>query len=139
MWFGHQFNADEENPLYGTAKVVLALKELGHLASEFGTRGLNWLLQNQNPDGGWSGRKGLASSIEETGLAVEALAGLENAEPAVNSGLEWLIERINNGSATEPTPIGFYFAKLWYFERLYPIIFAAAAMRRCVQAKETSR
>jgi squalene-hopene/tetraprenyl-beta-curcumene cyclase len=139
LWFGHQFNADEENPLYGTAKVVLALKELGHLASEFGTRGLNWLLQNQNPDGGWSGRKGLASSIEETGLAVEALAGLENAEPAVNSGLEWLIERINNGSATEPTPIGFYFAKLWYFERLYPIIFAAAAMRRCVQAKETSR
>lgn len=139
LWFGHQFNTDEENPLYGTAKVVLAFSELGHLGSNSGERGLNWLLQNQNADGGWSGRKGLASSTEETGLAVEALSACKKAEPAVDSGLEWLIGRINNGSAAEPTPIGFYFAKLWYFERLYPIIFASAALRRCVQAKETRR
>lgn len=139
LWFGHQFNTDEENPLYGTAKVVLALKELGQLGSEIGERGFNWLLQNQNSDGGWSGCKGLDSSTEETGLAVEALAGLENAESAVNSGVEWLTERIGNGSVEDPTPIGFYFAKLWYFERLYPIIFATAALRRCVQAKESGR
>ncbi len=139
LWFGHQHKTDEENPLYGTAKVVLALKELGQLGSAngMGERGLSWLLQNQNTDGGWSGCQGLVSSTEETSLAVEALAGLKNAESAVSSGVDWLVERINNGSVTEPTPIGFYFAKLWYFERLYPIIFATAAMRRCVQTEET--
>jgi squalene-hopene/tetraprenyl-beta-curcumene cyclase len=33
----------------------------------------------------------------------------------------------------EPSPIGFYFAKLWYFERLYPLIFTVAALRRAAQ------
>ena len=28
------------------------------------------------------------------------------------------------------TPIGFYFARLWYFEKLYPLIFTVAALRR---------
>ncbi|MEZ6132985.1 MAG: prenyltransferase/squalene oxidase repeat-containing protein [Planctomycetaceae bacterium] len=136
LWFGHQFNADDENPLYGTAKVVLALKETGQLARPFAQRGIHWLLKNQNDDGGWSAKKGLSSSVEETGLAVEALANLENAECAVKSGADWLIGRVNAGNVTEPSPIGFYFAKLWYFERLYPTIFAAAALRRCVQAKQ---
>ena len=35
----------------------------------------------------------------------------------------------------EPTPIGFYFAKLWYFERMYPIIFCLAALRRVQQSE----
>ncbi len=135
LWFGNQFNENDENPLYGTAKVVLALKETGQLGSETGKRGVAWLINNQNPDGGWSGRKGLESSTEETGLAVEALAGLENSQNAVNLGADWLSTRVNNGSIADPSPIGFYFAKLWYFERLYPIIFAAAALRRYVQAK----
>lgn len=34
------------------------------------------------------------------------------------------------GTALTPAPIGFYFAKLWYFERLYPYIFATAAAGR---------
>jgi squalene-hopene/tetraprenyl-beta-curcumene cyclase len=32
----------------------------------------------------------------------------------------------------EPSPIGFYFAKLWYYERLYPRIFTVAALKRQV-------
>ena len=134
LWFGNQANEDDENPLYGTAKVVLALKEIGQLDSDIGQRGVAWLLNNQNADGGWSGRRGLESSTEETGLAVEALAGLVNSKNAVNSGADWLAAKVNNGSVADPSPIGFYFAKLWYFERLYPTIFAAAALRRCVQA-----
>ena len=49
---------------------------------------------------------------------------------AVQRGLEWLIGRIEAGGLYEPTPIGFYFAKLWYFEKLYPIIFTVAALGR---------
>ena len=52
------------------------------------------------------------------------------AETAVERGLAWLIERIEAGGLQQPTPIGFYFAKLWYFEKLYPIIFSVAALGR---------
>ena len=38
--------------------------------------------------------------------------------------------KVEAGGLHSPTPIGFYFAKLWYFEKLYPIIFSVAALGR---------
>ncbi len=52
------------------------------------------------------------------------------AGEAVQRGLAWLIDRVESGLYREPTPIGFYFAKLWYFERLYPLVFTVAALGR---------
>ncbi|MEO1981626.1 MAG: prenyltransferase/squalene oxidase repeat-containing protein [Fuerstiella sp.] len=135
LWFGNQFNHNDENPLYGTAKVVLALQEIGRGNEPFALRGVQWLTSNQNDDGGWSGRKGLPSSTEETALAVEALAGVPAADSAVISGANWLVGKVQDGSVADPSPIGFYFAKLWYFERLYPIIFATGALRRCLHTR----
>ena len=43
---------------------------------------------------------------------------------------DWLVEAVESGRFREPSPIGFYFAKLWYFEKLYPIIFTVAALGR---------
>ena len=40
--------------------------------------GLKWLAVHQNTDGGWGGRAGTPSSIEETALALEGLAALLN-------------------------------------------------------------
>jgi len=34
----------------------------------------------------------------------------------------------------ERSPIGFYFAKLWYYEKLYPIIFTVGALNRASAA-----
>ena len=133
LWFGNQHNSNDENPLYGTAKVVLALRDIGLLQRDVTQKGVSWLLQNQNDDGGWSARRGLASSTEETALAIEALAGIPNAKAAVSTGVEWLAARVADGTIADPSPIGFYFAKLWYFEQLYPVVFATAALRRCVQ------
>jgi squalene-hopene/tetraprenyl-beta-curcumene cyclase len=72
--------------------------------------------------------------MEETALAAEVLldAG-PKAEPAVAKGLSWLIEQVETGGLEDPTPIGFYFAKLWYFEKLYPIIFTVAALGRALK------
>ena len=42
----------------------------------------------------------------------------------------WLAKQLGQGRIEEAAPIGFYFAKLWYFERLYPLIFATSALRR---------
>ena len=51
-------------------------------------------------------------------------------DAAVNNGLAWLVQQVESGGLAKPTPIGFYFAKLWYFEKLYPIIFTVAALGR---------
>jgi squalene-hopene/tetraprenyl-beta-curcumene cyclase len=131
LWFGNQYAPDDENPTYGTARVLAAYRDLAMMNSEPARRGVAWLLSVQNADGGWGGAKDVPSSIEETALAVEVLldAG-PDAEPAVNSGLAWLVQQVEAGRLNHPTPIGFYFAKLWYYEKLYPVIFAVAALGR---------
>jgi squalene-hopene/tetraprenyl-beta-curcumene cyclase len=43
-------------------------------------------------------------------------------------GLDWLAETICRGNLDCSWPIGFYFAKLWYYERLYPAIFSLGAL-----------
>ncbi len=130
LWFGNQFAPGDENPTYGTAKVLAAYRDLKQMDSEPAQRGIRWLLDNQNDDGGWGGGKGTPSSMEETALAVEVLLEAEEAEEVVNKGLAWLVEQGEAGGLKNPTPIGFYFAKLWYFEKLYPIIFTVAALGR---------
>jgi squalene-hopene/tetraprenyl-beta-curcumene cyclase len=128
LWFGNQYSPGDENPTYGTAKVLAVYRDLGLMRSEPARRGLGWLLAAQNADGGWGGAAGVASSLEETALAVEVLLGEGSALSAVNNGLAWLVSQVEAGGLKNPTPIGFYFAKLWYFEKLYPIIFTVAAL-----------
>jgi squalene-hopene/tetraprenyl-beta-curcumene cyclase len=131
LWFGNQFAPNDENPTYGTARVLAAYRDLDKMNTEPARRGVAWLLSAQNTDGGWGGAAGVPSSIEETALAVEILQGAgPGAEPAVQKGLAWLVGRVETGGLNDPTPIGFYFAKLWYFEKLYPIIFTVAALGR---------
>jgi squalene-hopene/tetraprenyl-beta-curcumene cyclase len=134
LWFGNQHAPDDENPTYGTARVLAAYRDLDMMMSEPARRGIAWLLAVQNADGGWGGAADTPSSIEETALAVEVLldAG-SGAEESVNKGLSWLVqqvEQVESGGLNHPAPIGFYFAKLWYFEKLYPIIFTVAALGR---------
>ena len=131
LWFGNQHAPNDENPTYGTARVLAAYRDLNLMNDEPAQRGIAWLLANQNPDGGWGGCLGTPSSIEETSLAVEILCDAgPNAADAVDRGLGWLVDRIEQGGLYDPTPIGFYFAKLWYYEKLYPMIFAVAALGR---------
>jgi squalene-hopene/tetraprenyl-beta-curcumene cyclase len=129
LWFGNQHAPNDENPTYGTARVLAAYRDLGLLGNDVAQRGIAWLLQTQNPDSGWGGAADIASTIEETALAVEILldAGSGGAS-AAERGLTWLVERVEQGGLKNPSPIGFYFAKLWYFEKLYPIIFTVAAL-----------
>jgi squalene-hopene/tetraprenyl-beta-curcumene cyclase len=98
-----------------------------------------WLARAQNPDGGWGGQPGVASSIEETALAVEALAAATRSLVPVPSartleqGVACLVQLVESGAWRQPTPIGFYFARLWYFEKLYPLIFTTAALSQLVK------
>ena len=134
LWFGNQHAPNDENPTYGTARVLAAYRDLDKMNTEPARRGVAWLLGAQNAEGGWGGAGGVPSSMEETALAVEVLldAG-PDAEVAVNKGLAWLVQQVEAGGLHHPTPIGFYFAKLWYFEKLYPIIFTVAALGRALR------
>jgi squalene-hopene/tetraprenyl-beta-curcumene cyclase len=138
LWFGNQHAPDEINPTYGTARVLAAYRDLDMMTSDPARRGVDWLVSAQNADGGWGGDRNTPSSVEETALAVEvlldAVKGVDTSNAlvadAVNTGLAWLVEKVESGGLYDPTPIGFYFARLWYFEKLYPIIFSVAALGR---------
>ena len=93
-------------------------------------KAVRFLAFAQNPDGGWGGDRGVDSSVEETSLALAALAGVPGAAPLLRRGTEWLLDRLESPAWKEPSPIGLYFARLWYFERLYPLIFSVDALRR---------
>jgi len=151
LWFGNEHHPQEESPTYGTARVLQALS--GLISSQEGLQpalasaassALEWLLRNQNSDGGWGAGYGTPSSLEETGLALEALsaAGSKNVlveflgrraitavREAVERGAFHLVEATCGGKDFQPAPIGFYFAKLWYYEKLYPVIFTVAGLR----------
>ncbi|MBI3945171.1 MAG: squalene--hopene cyclase [Armatimonadetes bacterium] len=130
LWFGSQGSPAQENPVLGTARVLLALAQMDR-GGEAVAQGIRFLLHAQNSDGGWGGDRGVAPSVEETALAVSALAEWPEhpeADAAARRGAEYLTRRIETGDWTRPTPIGLYFASLWYSEELYPLIWAVEAL-----------
>jgi squalene-hopene/tetraprenyl-beta-curcumene cyclase len=133
LWFGNEHVDGEDNPVYGTARTLLGLQSAlareQPLAGDCRRRAVRWLLRAQNHDGGWGGGRGVASSVEETGVAVAALgrSGADRDEQAVSDavsrGAGWLIDR-TAPRVVAASPIGLYFARLWYYEDTYPTIFA---------------
>jgi len=130
LWFGNQDRRnDEDNPTYGTAKVLLAIGYLPKARFAF-DRGVFWLLANQNEDGGWGAARDLSrSTIEETALALSALAS-SGSSASLERGLEWLVSATERGTCFDASPIGFYFAKLWYYEKAHPIVWTVEALAR---------
>jgi squalene-hopene/tetraprenyl-beta-curcumene cyclase len=132
LWFGNEHTPDENNPVYGTARVVSGLQapllRADSRAAACRRRGIAWLTSVQNADGGWGGAKGVVSSIEETGVVLTALAAEAmttddaHLSHAVEGGARWLVTRLK-GDLPLPAPVGLYFARLWYFEELYPLVF----------------
>jgi squalene-hopene/tetraprenyl-beta-curcumene cyclase len=190
LWFGNQDNPDDENPIYGTGRGLLAATAApsldatpaGRQARQRVERMLagaaEYLIANQNDDGGWGGGVsrtrwlesveasdgegagkrseakisstppglGITSSVEESAVAVEGLvaflesrrmagikgnfqaSGERGCRAAIIRGVEFLCEAVRQSKHNAPWPIGFYFAKLWYHERLYATVFTAAAL-----------
>jgi squalene-hopene/tetraprenyl-beta-curcumene cyclase len=116
--------------------VLIALRTIKRLP-ECASKAASWLCRIQNADGGWGGDRNVGSSIEETALAVSALSLCGEVQAAKRGG-EWLAQHTHGGAETPVSPIGFYFAKLWYFERLYPLIFAVDAMSRVEKVTRTA-
>jgi squalene-hopene/tetraprenyl-beta-curcumene cyclase len=153
LWFGNQHWPGEGNPLYGMAKVSLAISGLLNGADRV-VQQLPSLFRKekvipvwreackmQHKDGAFGGPNDAHGSVEETALALEAMAAWKEIDstrlPAeevreldkrIALSADWLITRVESGIWTQPAPIGFYFARLWYYERLYPMIFTVGAL-----------
>ena len=128
LWFGNQNTPGHTNPVYGTARVTSYLNET--LNTKLGieyevilkrmiNRGCQYLVSVQNQDGSWGGAKAISGSIEETALAVTALVQNGFREECA-SGMNWLYEKTKSDGIVA-SPIGLYFASLWYDEEMYPI------------------
>jgi squalene-hopene/tetraprenyl-beta-curcumene cyclase len=144
LWFGNEHAPGDQNPTYGTSRCLAALARCALADSPGIVRALRWLLAAQQEHGGWSGVASGPASLEETGLATDALLcwlpRLKELGPeaplaaeiraAAERGVAWIIAETQQGTRFPPHPIGFYFAKLWYYESTYPLIFALAALER---------
>ena len=152
LWFGNESCPRKENPVYGTARVLLGLNRLPMRfltgAEANIAAAVQWLLEIQADDGSWGGVSSATPSIEETALATDALGALllrtrhdegfaavvplpvENMQQAVYPAAQWLMQHTENPDSIHSAPIGLYFARLWYFEELYPLIFTVSALQR---------
>jgi squalene-hopene/tetraprenyl-beta-curcumene cyclase len=133
LWFGNQAEPSEANPVFGTARVLKGLAAVNSRHARevqpIAARAAAWLADAQNSDGGWGGGPRVPASIEETAAAVTGLCiGAPVHLAAIERGLAWLTAATDEGRVFRASPIGLYFARLWYAEALYPVIFVAEAL-----------
>ena len=138
LWFGHQDAEGDSSPVFGTSRVLLAYRDLGLGELMEARKGVAYLFMAQNEDGSWGGAQGIKGQVEETALALTALMDLTSANQPkelekLRRGLGWLCRAIRDQRHRIASPIGFYFARLWYFESLYPIIFSVSALGRALR------
>lgn len=134
LWFGNEHTPDENNPVYGTAQVVNHLcgsEQLAVLCHALIDTGRDYLRRVQKSDGSFGGDAHAPASIEETAVALHALS---HGGESVQKSVEWLITATDNGTRFPPSPIGLYFARLWYHEQLYPVVWTLGALRAARKA-----
>jgi squalene-hopene/tetraprenyl-beta-curcumene cyclase len=140
LWFGNQKSPGQINPVIGTSLVLRALEIFAYDSPET-VRGVEYLCQAQNTDGGWGGTLGVPSSAEESALAVAALAGWHERQAVADRlarGVRYLVEHMGEIEKT-PAPIGLYFSRLWYSEPLYPMIWTLEALGRIATDRIVTR
>ncbi len=79
-----------------TAHVLEMLATSGHRDTPEARRGIQWLVDHQEPDGSWFGRWG-ANHVYGTGAAVPALVacGTPPDDPMITRAVRWLTEHQN--------------------------------------------
>ena len=131
LWFGDQDADDEKAPVYGTATAIDYLMSARHpLATELAESQIDFILRTQNDDGGWGGNEGVKSKVTYTCRALAALRHFGSRyEEARGRGWDYLYQRFKAGTLYDREPIGLYFARLWYSEELYNVLFLLNALK----------
>ena len=143
-WFG-RWGA---NYIYGTAAALPALAALGEAPDgSAARRAVKWLEEHQNLDGGWGedlrsydnpARAGRGkSTASQTGWALMALLAAKERSPAVERGIEWLIDQQReDGGWDEPQYTGTGFPGDFYINyHIYRDVFPLTALGRYASGK----
>ncbi len=132
LWFGNENQKDHQNLVYGTSKVLEGLFQARQttdiIVMPAIEAGMKFLCSSQNSDGGWGAGKDLPSTIEETSIALAAVCLFSENEVFAEKGALWLVKHLESNKKYYATPIGLYFESLWYYEKLYPVIFSLKAL-----------
>jgi squalene-hopene/tetraprenyl-beta-curcumene cyclase len=165
LWFGNEHHPRTENPVVGTALVLNSCSDQMRLERDMAQRAARWLVTAQHANGGWGpprapldysgaykdgfrawrANDALAKfcSVEETALAISALLPLVESSQsicrAVANGLAWLASSVEQDAHRHGAVIGFYFNRLWYHERLLPLVLAEGALSQAVRRLEAQR
>lgn len=126
LWFGTQAAPDGCNPIFGTARVLKALAPRAGFPGvpRAVERAQTWLRARQNDDGSWGQSLHAATgTAEETGMVLCALPADDPSRPAAEA---WVERHLQTGF--RPSPIGLYFARLWYSEALYPAVWLTTGL-----------
>ena len=143
-WFG-RWGA---NYIYGTAAALPALAALGEAPDGAATRrGVKWLEEHQNRDGGWGedlrsyDNPALAgrgkSTASQTGWALMGLLAAKERSPAVQRGIAWLIDnQREDGGWDEEQYTGTGFPGDFYINyHIYRDVFPLTALGRYASGK----
>ena len=137
LWFGCENARSEMNASYGTTHALFACRGVRKSAG-IRDRAATWLVSVQNSDGGFGGCAGAPSTAEETGLALRALVaqGYTLDDSQCQRASQWLIDHQRADGSWDPAPIGFYFAVLWYYEELYPLVYAIGGLGALARTRQ---
>ena len=127
LWFGDQWAANKEAPVYGSAVV---LEHLCGFDEPFLEKTKNFLLASQHVSGGWGSAENLHDDVTVTARCVAALASFADAKQAVQRAWEFLKPFVDDPASVPAEPIGLYFAHLWYSDALYAPIFLLNAIQQ---------
>ena len=69
-------------------------------------------------------------------MTVEALLaapGDSQRQPVLDAGLQWLVRAVEESRHRQTATIGLHLARLWYHEKVYPLVFTVSALGQAVK------
>ena len=117
---------------YGTASAIAALTKCGQADCAEVKRGIGWLEEVQNPDGGWGedmqGRK-KQSTVEQTAWSTYALLLSDPGNTSAQKGMEYLLNNQNTDGSWPSNCVGIYWEVIGgYADPIYPSVFALMSL-----------
>jgi squalene-hopene/tetraprenyl-beta-curcumene cyclase len=128
---GNQLEPNTENRVWTTATVLASMTQITAVAGDCDLpAAAGFLIEAQWPGGAWGPARGVAPSLDETAVAVGALAGvsgIKGCRDAAMRGAQWLTETFSSGA---PAPIFRDTDGTWQCDVNNPLVFMTFAMGR---------